>query len=507
MNVGIWIRVSTEDQARGESPKNHEARARMYAEIKDWNVVELYDLSGVSGKSVAEHPEARRMFADVVSGKIKGLIFSKLARLARNTRELLEFSDFFQKHDADLISLEESLDTSTPAGRLLYTVIGALAQWEREEISARVAASVPIRAKQGKSTGGIGPFGYMWKDKQLVPNPDEAPIVKRAFELYLSLSRLKAVCEQLKKDGYRARKSDFQPVTLKRILTDTTYKGLRRANYTKSKGDKKSWVLKPKEDWVFTEVEPLVDLETWETVNALIAQRAKAHKRPIPKRSTYLFGGKLVCTCGTKMYVDPYKGMAIPRYRCRSCHNKLDEDIIEQHFLTVLNQLIVQPQELTAEQDLDGSRTEREERLELLRRELRRIDTRIDALVDLVADNSIDRATFTERFLPLKERKESIQEEIPRVQAEIDHLKTSTATREYLIDQATTFARMWPILNEEERRKLVDELVERIELQQEKLHFVLTYKPPFIDVRKGAHTPAPAASSAIPSIPVPAPRS
>jgi len=103
MNVGIWIRVSTEDQARGESPKNHEARARMYAEIKGWNVVELYDLSGVSGKSVAEHPEARRMFADVVSGKIKGLIFSKLPRLARNTRELLEFSDFFQKHDADFV--------------------------------------------------------------------------------------------------------------------------------------------------------------------------------------------------------------------------------------------------------------------------------------------------------------------------------------------------------------------------------------------------------------------
>jgi len=58
-----------------------------------------------------------------------------------------------------------------------------------------------------------------------------------------------------------------------------------------------------------------------------------------------------------------------------------------------------------------------------------------------------------------------------------------------LIDQATTFAGMWPILNEEERRKLVDELVERVELQKEKLHFVLTYTPPFIEVRKGVHTP------------------
>ncbi|TYO95201.1 resolvase-like protein [Geothermobacter ehrlichii] len=62
MNVGIWIRVSTEDQARGESPRNHEARARMYAEIKGWQVVEIYDLSEVADKSID-----RRIFTDAFS--------------------------------------------------------------------------------------------------------------------------------------------------------------------------------------------------------------------------------------------------------------------------------------------------------------------------------------------------------------------------------------------------------------------------------------------------------
>ena len=55
--VGIWIRVSTEDQARGESPEHHEKRARYYAESKDWKVIETYHLEGVSGKAVTDHPE------------------------------------------------------------------------------------------------------------------------------------------------------------------------------------------------------------------------------------------------------------------------------------------------------------------------------------------------------------------------------------------------------------------------------------------------------------------
>src|SRR5712672_2535303 len=115
-SVGIWIRVSTEDQARGESPEHHEHRARSYAKSRDWQVKEMYDLAGISGKSVMGHPEAKRMLADIKRGHISGLIFSKLARLCRNKRELEEFAELFRTHNADLISLQDSIDTSTPSG-------------------------------------------------------------------------------------------------------------------------------------------------------------------------------------------------------------------------------------------------------------------------------------------------------------------------------------------------------------------------------------------------------
>src|SRR6266481_8974038 len=93
--VGIWIRVSTEDQAQGDSPEHHEERARSYAKSRGWQVREVYDLAGQSGKAVMQHPEAKRMMKDVERGHITGLVFSKLARLSRNRRELEDFSDFF----------------------------------------------------------------------------------------------------------------------------------------------------------------------------------------------------------------------------------------------------------------------------------------------------------------------------------------------------------------------------------------------------------------------------
>src|SRR5580704_19370444 len=188
-SVGIWIRVSTEDQAQGDSPEHHEERARAYAKSKGWDVKEVYDLAGQSGKAVFNHPECKRMMKDIERGHVTGLVFSKLARLSRNRRELEDFADFFNKHHADLISLSEAIDTSTPGGRMFFHLLGVFAQWEREEVTERVNASVLTRAKLGKSINGSAPYGYEWKDRKLVVKPEEASVRKKAYELFLQNRR------------------------------------------------------------------------------------------------------------------------------------------------------------------------------------------------------------------------------------------------------------------------------------------------------------------------------
>jgi site-specific DNA recombinase len=295
--VGLWIRVSTEDQARGESPEHHEARGRMYAEAKGWTVVTVYHLEGVSGKGVLWHPEAKRMKGDVESGAITGLIFSKLARLARSAKELLEFSEFFREHNADLISLQESIDTSTPAGRLFYTVIAAMAQWEREEIADRVAASVPIRAKLGKRIAGAAPFGYAWKDGKLVPDEKEAPVRRLMYELFRETKRIRTVARLLNERGYRTRKDGlFTGQAVYQLLFDPTAKGVLRMNYTTQRNGKKT--LKPEHEWVYHPVPAIVSEDLWNECTAYLTKRKEGMKPG--RRGVHLFSGLTYCACGKK---------------------------------------------------------------------------------------------------------------------------------------------------------------------------------------------------------------
>ena len=288
--VGIWIRVSTADQVKGESPEHHLERARAYAQARGWEVKEVYDLAGLkgwSGKTVKDHPEAKRMLHDIKKGHITGLIFSKLARLARNTKELLEFADYFREQKADLISIAETIDTSTPAGRLFFTIIAAMAQWEREEIGDRLKASVATRAKLGKPMGGIAPYGYQWKDKHLIINPEQAPVRKLIYEYFLQSRRKGVVARKLNDMGYRTSTgAEWSDMAVGRILRCPSAKGVYYINRTRQTGDWQ-WEEKPESEWGTLQIEPLVSEDLWNQCNQVLEEH---QKRPSdPARGRYSF--------------------------------------------------------------------------------------------------------------------------------------------------------------------------------------------------------------------------
>lgn len=473
--VGIWIRVSTEDQVKGESPEHHERRARLYAEAKSWNVIEVYRLDAVSGKTVKDTPEAKRMLDDIRSGHITGLIFSKLARLARNTKELLEFADFFREQGADLVSLAESIDTSSPAGRLFYTMIAAMAQWEREEIAERVAASVPIRAKLGKPLGGAAPFGYQWHDQQLIPDPKEAPVRKLLYELFREHQRKKTVARLLNEQGYRTRNSSlFSDTTVERLLRDPTAKGIRRANYTQTTNSDKAWKLKPESEWILHPVEPVISEDLWDECNAILNAQQEKGRRPA-KKTTYLFSGLAYCICGQKMYVPSNT----PKYVCYRCRNKIPLDDLEAVFQEQLKGFFFSAEEIARSlAEGDTSIKGKEELLASLEAERLKLQKESDRLYDLYQSGAIDKHGFGVKYRPLSERQRQLEDTLPALQGDLDVLKIAKLSQEEIITEARDLYSRWPTLPYEEKRRIVETITERIVVADGEVEINLFYSPP-----------------------------
>lgn len=473
--VGIWIRVSTDFQVKDDSPEHHERRARMYAESRGWEVKEVYRLEAVSGKSVMDHPEAKRMLRDVKDRKITGLIFSKLARLARNTKELLEFSEIFRSQGADLISLSENIDTSSPAGRLFYTMIAAMAEWERQEIAERVAASVPVRAKMGKPLGGQAPYGYRWVDKELVIDSDEAPVRKLIYDLFLEHKRKRHVASQLNARGYRTRNgSPFSDTTVSRLLRDPTAKGMRRANYTKSLGDGKKWIEKPESEWVFTECPAIVSADVWDQCNSILDAQEVKREKPA-RKAVHLFAGKLVCSCGGKMYVPS----RVKKYVCSACKKTsiATDDIEEIYYENLKSFLLTKDDMDTFLKRANEALRSKEEELQVLTREGEKVKADMDDLVKLYLKKQIPEDRFGEYFNPLDVQYKQIQNSIVEVQSQLDLLNMQMLDSDHVLASAETLYAQWQVLEPEGKRTIVEELTESIIVDADTIEIKYAYNP------------------------------
>lgn len=475
-HIGIWIRVSTDFQVRDESPEHHERRARLYAESKGWIVEEVYRLEAMSGKSVNEYPETKRMLADMKSGRIQGLIFSKLARLARNTKELLEFAEIFRTYDADLISLSENIDTSTPAGRLFYTMIAAMAAWEREEIAERVAASVPIRAQMGKPLGGQASYGYTWNGKELQINEAEAPIRKLIYELFLKNKRKKTTADILNEKGYRTRNgSKFSDTTVDRLLRDSTAKGIRKANYTKSLGDKKNWIVKPESEWISIPCPAIISEDIWDECNRILNEQGSKRIKRGPQ-SNYLLAGYLHCACGKKMYVFH----ASPVYTCKTCKTKIAVEDIDSIFQDQLKSFLLSDTDIN--DYLFNSNqliTEKEQLLSVLLKEYTSIEKKMTEFVNMRVNNEITKDSFATFYKPLEERFEQMKLELPDLQAELDIFKIQYLSSDTVIKGAQDLYSQWETLANEDKRNIVELITDKITVGKEDIDISLAYLPSF----------------------------
>ena len=274
--AAIYVRVSTDAQREeGYSVEAQTEMAEAFVKSKGITHYEFYIDGGFSGSNI-DRPALQRLICDVKSGKIKTVVVYKLDRLSRSQKDTLYLiEDIFNPNNVDFISMNESMDTSTPLGRLMLGILSAFAQLERENIKERTRMGMKERVKTGLWMGGGRiPFGYDYDEKKgiLVPNKD-AETVKKAYQLYLEGYSTAKISKIL---GLKYEKLAYQ------ILKRKSNAGYINYNGEEYKGLH----------------EPIISEETYEKTMNLMKRRSDIRRQ----NSDYLLTGLIHCgKCGAKM--------------------------------------------------------------------------------------------------------------------------------------------------------------------------------------------------------------
>lgn len=486
MDVGIFVRVSVIDKKNKESPEIHEERGRRYAEAKGWNVVRVYVLPSISGKTTKNLVQTKQMLDDIRLGVIQGLIFSKLARLARNTEELLHYSKYFQKHNANLISLNESIDTSTSSGRLFYTMIAAMAQWERENNLERIMASIETRRSMGKIVGGMVSHGYKIENAQIVVNEEEAPVRKLIYELFLEHKRRSTVARILNEKGYRTRKNKkWSDTVVTRLLKNSDAKGVRKSNYSRRPTEDNPSYFKPKEEWIFTPCPALVSEELWDACNAIIREQELNSKQTKPlNQRVHLFTGYLFCHNGHRMHIQTKTN----KYSCPKCRVRIDKDDLEGIFKTRIEQFIISDDEINTYLSSSSEKEQlKEDEIQLAVTEIGKLDNKMESLIELHLSGEIPTKGFKKHYKPLDEQKEQLELNLLTLKEEFEQMKIAKHSFSVVVDKSKELYKNWEKLNRPEKRHIVQSVTNRITFDGRNINFSLKQIAPLSVLETGTN--------------------
>lgn len=316
----LYPRVSTEMQVDGYSLEGQKNSLKRFADREEMEIVDIYEDAGKSGKSIEGRPAFKKMLSDIKNGlEIDYILVYKLSRFGRNAADILNSLEFVQSYGINLICIEEGIDSSQTSGKLLISVLSAVAEIERENIIEQTMNGRREKARQGGWNGGFAPYGYYLKDNQLLIEETEAEAIRIIFDKfansdiglggvakYLNLQGIKKIPRQ---NGILETWSSH---FIRLILDNPVYCGkiaYGRRTREKVKGTKNEYKQVHAEDYILEDGqhEGIISEELWQKVHA--KRMATGIKQPskIGKDRSHLLTGILKCPlCGSSMYTNKH---------------------------------------------------------------------------------------------------------------------------------------------------------------------------------------------------------
>ncbi len=326
--VGIYPRVSTEDQSRfGFSLDEQEESLKRLCEWKGYKIYKIYREEGVSAKSM-NRPKFQEMIQDMKDGKINKILVYKLDRLTRSIQDLETICKLLEEYKCDLESECEEINTSTPTGVFFMRMTTILAQLEIERTSERTKFGLMGAAKKGHFSGKA-PIGYRKINKELVIDEVESEVVKDIFKSYLNGLSVCTITKQLNEKNVLNR--NWRTTTIDRMLCNYIYAG----NYQHRKR------IQNEETILLEDVCPaIIDKHDFE----LVQKQKEKNLKNYTRKHTYVYMQKIVCSkCNKIMGGSSTTSKNKPTqiyYKCNCCNTRINEKKIEQPLMLFLNDML-----------------------------------------------------------------------------------------------------------------------------------------------------------------------
>ncbi len=511
--VYTYTRVSTAMQIDGYSLDAQKARMKAFADYNNYDIVGEYEDAGKSGKSIEGRLQFNQMMEDIKSGKdsVSYVLVFKLSRFGRNAADVLSTLQVMQDFGVNLICVEDGIDSSKDAGKLMISVLSAVAEIERENIRVQTMEGRIQKAREGKWNGGFAPYGYKLVNGNLEINEEEAEAIRVIYNQYVNTdSGANGISKYLENHGIHkiirqnGKTPLFNASFIRMILKNPVYCGkiaYGRRKMEKIHGTRNDYHLVEQDNYLLVDGlhEPIVSEELWQEAQVkLLAQSKKyEHINKSKDTKTHLLSGIVKCPiCGAGMYgnksikhkKDGTKYKDFYYYGCK--HRKMDrgykcdykkqinEELLDDSVAEIISKLVSNPKFAAMMQkkiNMQVDTTAIEQELENYESKLRqsyavkaKIIEEIDTL-DPDDKHYIKRkADLDNRLYNMYDNIEKIENQLISARAKKQAIQAEKLTSDNIFSVLIHFEKLYAVMSEFERRQLIETLVSEVQIYEER---------------------------------------
>ena len=511
--VYTYTRVSTAMQVDGYSLGAQKSRMQAFADFNHFEIVGEYEDAGKSGRSIEGRVQFRQMMEDIKAGKddVSYVLVFKLSRFGRNAADVLSSLQVMQDFGVNLICVEDGIDSSKDAGKLIISVLSAVAEIEKENIRTQTMEGRMQKAREGRWNGGMTPYGYKLVDGALEVNEEEAEAIRIIFDQYIhSDLGANGISKYLENHGIqkKLRRKGATPLFdakwIRDIIQNPVYCGkiaYGRTRTEKVHGTRNDFHRVKSDDYVLVEGlhEAIVSEEVWQTAQTKVeGQRKKyEHVNRGKNERVHLLTGILKCpVCGAGMYgnkstkhkkdgtkyKDYYfygcKHRSMTRgYKC-DYRKQINEDVLDAAVAEVIMQLVKKPKFAALMQskiNMKVDTTALDQEIEHYEKQLRhsymlkaKLTEEIDSLDFDDKHYNRRKADLEDRLYKAYDRIDEMEDALIAARAKKATIESEKITGDNIYKILFYFDKLYAVMDDAEKRKLMTSLISEVQIHEDR---------------------------------------